>query len=72
MYNAIQRNIETELIPVCRRFGIDIVVYNPIAGGLLSGKYKTNEVPAEGRYSNAFKFQGELYRKRYFQDATFD
>jgi len=72
MYNAIQRNIETELIPVCRRFGIDIVVYNPIAGGILSGKYKSKEVPAEGRYSNAFPMQGELYRKRYFQDATFD
>jgi aflatoxin B1 aldehyde reductase len=32
MYNAIQRNIETELIPACRRYGLDLVVYNPIAG----------------------------------------
>jgi len=72
MYNAIQRNIETELIPVCRRFGIDIVVYNPIAGGIFSGKYKTNEIPTEGRYSNTFSMQGERYRERYFQDATFD
>jgi aflatoxin B1 aldehyde reductase len=72
MYNAIQRNIETELIPVCRRFGIDIVVYNPIAGGILSGKYKTSEVPAEGRYSNVSSMQGQRYRERYFKDATFD
>lgn len=72
MYNAIQRAIEPELIPVCRRYGIDIVVYNPIAGGVLSGKYKTNEVPAEGRYSNTNETVGKSYRARYFQDATFD
>lgn len=72
MYNAIQRTIEPELITVCRRFGMDIVVYNPIAGGLFSGKIKTNEIPAEGRFSNTNKAVGENYRKRYFQDATFD
>ena len=34
MYNAITRGIEAELVPACRRYGIDIVIYNPIAGGL--------------------------------------
>ena len=34
MYNAITRGIDAELVPACRRYGIDIVVYNPIAGGL--------------------------------------
>jgi aflatoxin B1 aldehyde reductase len=29
MYNAITRSIEAELIPACRRYGLDIVVYNP-------------------------------------------
>ena len=72
MYNAITRSIEPELIPACRRYGIDIVVYNPIAGGLFSGKYKTSEVPTEGRYSNSVGRMGEMYRKRYFKDATFD
>ena len=32
IYNAIHRGIEPELIPVCRRFGIEIVTFNPIAG----------------------------------------
>jgi hypothetical protein len=32
IYNAIHRGIEPELIPVCRRFGIQIVCYNPLAG----------------------------------------
>lgn len=55
----------------CRRYGIDIVIYNPLAGGVLSGKYKTKDVPAEGRYSDQ-SATGALYRARYFKDATFD
>jgi aflatoxin B1 aldehyde reductase len=72
MYNAITRGIETELIPVCRRYGLDIVVYNPVAGGFFSGKYKTSEVPKEGRYSDSVGIMGPAYRKRYFKDVTFD
>ncbi|KAL5364087.1 NADP-dependent oxidoreductase domain-containing protein [Aspergillus floccosus] len=71
MYNAITRNIETELIPACKRYGIDIVIYNPLAGGLFSGKYKSQDIPVEGRYSDQSS-HGQLYRSRYFKDATFD
>jgi len=45
MYNAITRNIESELFVACRRYGLDIVIYNPLAGGLFSGKLKLNENP---------------------------
>ena len=31
MYNAITRDIETELVPCCRKYGLDIVVYNPVS-----------------------------------------
>ncbi|KAI9055600.1 hypothetical protein LZ554_000546 [Drepanopeziza brunnea f. sp. 'monogermtubi'] len=72
MYNAITRSLEHELIPACKRYGLDVVVYNPIAGGLFSGKYKSKDVPKEGRYSDAVGRMGELYRKRYFKDSTFD
>lgn len=65
------RSIETELIPACRRYGIDIVIYNPLAGGLFSGRYKTKDIPAEGRYSDVSR-GGKMYRDRYFKDATFD
>lgn len=54
MYNAITRSIEAELIPACRRYGLDIVVYNPVAGGLFSGKVKTTDVPEDGRFSEGF------------------
>ena len=42
---------EDEFVPCCRKYGIDIVVHNLSAGGVLSQKYKNKEVPAEGRYS---------------------
>jgi len=71
MYNAITRSLEQELIPACRRYGLDVVIYNPIAGGLFSGKYKTTDIPAEGRYSDAVGSMGAMYRARYFKDSTF-
>ena len=71
MYNAITRSLETETIVACHRYGIDVVVYNPLAGGLFSGKIKSAEVPQEGRYSDTAQ-SGLMYRQRYFKDATFD
>lgn len=71
MYNAITRGIEAELVPACRRYGLDVVVYNPIAGGLFSGKIKSKDMqPAEGRFSDANPM-GVNYRGRYFKDSTF-
>jgi len=55
MYNAITRNLDAELFVACRRYGIDIVVYNPIAGGLFSGKYTAEslaQTPESGRFSD--------------------
>ncbi|OGM48067.1 aflatoxin B1-aldehyde reductase GliO-like protein [Aspergillus bombycis] len=70
MYNAITRNIETELIPCCRRYGLEIVVYNPLAGGILSGKYQAGAaVPEDGRFSDK-NTTGALYRQRYLNDSV--
>ncbi|KAM0546932.1 hypothetical protein ACHAPJ_010590 [Fusarium lateritium] len=71
MYNAIARDIDTELVPACRKYGIDIIIYNPLAGGILSGRYKSADVPKEGRFSNVNDTQGKRYRDRFFKDATF-
>ncbi|KAJ8096728.1 NADP-dependent oxidoreductase domain-containing protein [Lipomyces tetrasporus] len=71
-YNAITRNIEDELIPALRHYGLDIVIYNPLAGGLFSGKYNNlTGVPDSGRFS-AKSQQGETYRSRYFRDVYWD
>lgn len=71
MLTGKARSIETELVHACKRYGIDIVIYNPLAGGLFSGKYKSKDIPAEGRYSDKSSM-GSNYRNRYFKDATFD
>lgn len=47
-YNILDRAIERELVPACRAFGIGIIPYSPLAGGLLTGKYREGEAPAEG------------------------
>ncbi|KAJ9605075.1 hypothetical protein H2200_010465 [Cladophialophora chaetospira] len=71
MYNAITRAIDEELVPACRKYGIDLVIYNPLAGGVFSGKYKSKaEVPTEGRFADVHG-AGKMYRQRYFQDNTF-
>ncbi|KAK1977474.1 aldo/keto reductase [Colletotrichum cereale] len=71
MYNVITRSLESELIPALRRYGLDLVVYNPIAGGLFSGKIKSKDiVPTEGRFSDGHGTGGN-YRKRYFRESTF-
>jgi aflatoxin B1 aldehyde reductase len=71
MYNVITRSIEPELLVACRRYGLDVVVYNPIAGGLLSGKIKSKDiVPDSGRFSTKSN-SGKAYRERYYRDSTF-
>lgn len=47
-YNLLNRTIERELLPFCRRFGIGIIPYSPLAGGLLTGKYRLGEPPPPG------------------------
>jgi aryl-alcohol dehydrogenase-like predicted oxidoreductase len=44
-YNIFDRAIERELVPFCRQYGIGIIPYSPLAGGLLTGKYKPGEAP---------------------------
>ncbi|KAI0596388.1 NADP-dependent oxidoreductase domain-containing protein [Biscogniauxia sp. FL1348] len=71
MYNIITRGIDAELIPACRRYGLDIVVYNPIAGGLFSGKVKSADMdPEDGRFSSK-STSGKAYRERYLKESTF-
>src|SRR5690606_20608502 len=46
-YNLLFREIERELLPLCDEDGVGVIPYNPIAGGLLSGKHSP-ESPEEG------------------------
>jgi aryl-alcohol dehydrogenase-like predicted oxidoreductase len=67
-YNLLYRDIETELLPLCRDRGLGVIAYNPLAGGFLSGKYqKLDTVPPGTRFS--LGKTGDLYRERYWHDA---
>lgn len=72
LLTGVARSLEAELIPCCRQYGIGVVIYNPLAGGLFSDKTKSAEVPQEGHYSDTAGAVAEIYRKRYFKDSTFD
>ena len=70
-YNLLYREIEVELLPLCRDQGIGVIVYNPLAGGFLSGKYRPGQAVEEGtRFTLGTSAQ--MYQQRYWQDAQFD
>ncbi|MGD0298134.1 MAG: aldo/keto reductase [Bryobacteraceae bacterium] len=67
MYNLIARGIEQEYLPMSKRFGISNVVYNPLAGGLLTGKQR-RDAPLPGtRFDN-----NRMYLDRYWHQSDFD
>lgn len=68
MYNLVARGIEQELLPFCRKFGIGVVPYNPLAGGLLTGKHTKGEPPKKG---TRFDLK-ETYQDRYWHPRLFD
>ncbi|PTB64765.1 Aldo/keto reductase [Trichoderma citrinoviride] len=71
LYNAITRNLETEVIPACRRFGLEVVVFTPLGGGLLTGRYKSpDDDDQQGRFSKN-TFLGPIMRSMYFNESLF-
>jgi aryl-alcohol dehydrogenase-like predicted oxidoreductase len=48
LYNLVNREPEVELFPMCQAHGVGVVVYSPLARGVLSGKYRPGEAFPEG------------------------
>jgi aryl-alcohol dehydrogenase (NADP+) len=71
-YNLLHREIERDLLPACVEEGVGVIAYNPLAGGLLSGKYRRGEPPPEGTRFALAAGTGSLYRDRYWRDELFD
>jgi aryl-alcohol dehydrogenase-like predicted oxidoreductase len=70
-YNVLYREIETELLPLCRDEGVGVMVFNPLAGGLLTGKHAPGALPDPGgRFGERMGSTGQAYRKRYWQDEA--
>ena len=70
-YNLLWREIESELLPLCRDQGIGVIAYNPLAGGFLTGRYQSTAKLQDGTRFTLGK-TGELYRERYWQEAQLD
>lgn len=68
VYNPLSRKAETELFAALREFGLRFYAYNPLAGGMLTGKYASfEESPEDGRFALR-----DSYPKRYWKKSFFD
>ncbi|MBQ1407496.1 MAG: aldo/keto reductase [Eubacterium sp.] len=70
VYNQITRSIDVEFVPFCKAHDIGLVTYNPLAGGILTGKYKRDVKPTSGRFT--VDRLGNMYTGRYWKDDCFD
>jgi aryl-alcohol dehydrogenase-like predicted oxidoreductase len=67
MYNLLARGIEQEYLPFTRRFEVSCVCYNPLAGGMLTGKHDLSRGPLPGTRFDA----NENYQRRYWHPEYF-
>jgi aryl-alcohol dehydrogenase-like predicted oxidoreductase len=67
-YNILFRHIEAELLPLALDQGIGVISYNPLAGGVLTGRYQSGQ-PVEEGSRFALQNAGKMYQARYWHDA---
>lgn len=67
MYNLISRGLDDEYVAFAQAYGVSTIVYNPLAGGLLTGKHQPDSVPIEGS-----RFNNPAYRDRYWTAQQFN
>ena len=66
MYNLLARGIEQEWLPMTKHFGLSNIVYNPLAGGVLTGKHQMQQIPPGTRFDN-----NKVYQDRYWHPQVF-
>lgn len=68
IYNPLTRKAETELNACLHAFGIRFTAYNPLAGGLLTGRYPSfSEAPSDGRFTHRPNYQKRYWKESFFQ-----
>jgi aryl-alcohol dehydrogenase-like predicted oxidoreductase len=70
-YNLLYREIENEILPLCRDQGLGVITYNPLAGGFLTGRYKPGQEVEQGTRFTLHQ-SGKIYQARYWQQAQFE
>ena len=68
LYNLLNRAIEAEVVPVSAKYGISQVVFSPLCGGLLTGKYERGKTPPPG--SRAASVRTAAFVERYMTDEN--
>ena len=71
-YNLLFREVERELFRLTQEEAMAVTPYNPLAGGLLTGKYKQDELPQKGRFSNELGGVGKKYSDWYWDERKFE
>src|SRR5471030_1924926 len=71
-YNLLFRQIERELLPLALEEQLAVIPYNPLAGGLLTGKHRHSKKPTEGRFTEAVGQAGAMYQERYWHEREFE
>jgi voltage-dependent potassium channel beta subunit len=69
-YSMLYREIERDVIPICRRLGIGQVVWSPIAQGVLAGKYAPGDSPPEG--TRAANSEDSQFMRRFMEDHVLE
>ena len=59
-YNLVDRRIENEIVPLCQRYGMAILPWSPLAGGILAGRYAADLLPDGSRAARS----GDMFRDR--------
>lgn len=52
VYNMLNRSLEIDVMDICKRDGLGLVVWSPLAEGVLTGKYSVGNVPSDSRAAN--------------------
>lgn len=67
VYNPLTRRAEAELNDCLSNFGMRFYAYNPMCGGLLTGRYgKFEDTPTDGRFTHRPNYQGRYWKKSFF------
>ena len=74
MYSAVTRQVEAELIPCLRFYGLKFYAYSPLGGGILTGKYAFEQDEQKTIETGRFNGIGwdKIYRDRYWKKEHFD
>ena len=67
MYNLLARGLEQEFVSFAENFEVSLIAYNPLAGGLLTGKHNSSQIAEGTRFD-----RNKMYQDRYWHSENFN